>query len=168
MLQELCEKGSVSSDLSLYEEVSERGFVAYGYQGSSSIEDIGDSMGESFKKLDQNKDLPKAEFAISLYTEKNLYKNKFKFLCAYAYPKALEKTPKGMKRMDIPEHKAISVTLVGPYKYLANAWSTVENARRFLKKSENRRIPAYEIYSNSPLDTAEKDLETIVRVPVKY
>ena len=34
MLQELCEKEAFHSDLSLYEEVSERGFVAYGYQGS--------------------------------------------------------------------------------------------------------------------------------------
>lgn len=170
MMKEYVEDGKVSSHLEM-QGVSD--FPAHNYIGikrSTSIGGVKENMPGDYEKLmefmmSNHKDSI-AGNAFSIYHKWDL-KNK---VCEYTACVPVNDDVKpgaGMISGHHPGGKMFGCKHTGSYKYAGNAWSAMYGRKQAKKFKENKNVPPIEEYLNSPKDTPENELISVVRFGVK-
>jgi len=176
MLKDYLEMGQVNTDTEVQGIQSKAGFYYLGIEAESSIAEMPEMMSKDFERLAalvKSGELPEPNDVLSFYHTYDLVNARCQFTSAFAYQKRLDnQTPENSAFKDlslgqIPEHKSLQVHHRGSYKHLGNAWGAVMAEQRAQKIKMNKSIAWYERYLNSPVETAEADLQTEINIPVK-
>lgn len=171
MLKEYIETGEVLSKVEVNDIVERNGFSYIGQKRECSIDEVGPSMDEVFTNLQKESErrkFPKPDFTLSFYHKYDLTRRYCKYTSGYGY----FQTPtlslqNGYVQGEIHKHRALNVNHIGPYRHLGNAWSTTMGCQRNDKLKVDKKIPMYEIYETMPGEVNEKDIKTLIYLPVK-
>ncbi len=169
MLKEYVEKGSVSSKLDFKGESDFPGCDYIGIKSSCSIDRMGEQMMSDFGKLkdylDENADLQRG-MAFSVYHKWDPAKNKVEYTGGWAVENLPDSVPDGLIKASIPATKIYTVSHVGSYPYLGNAWSALYAMHRAKEFKPRKRIHPFEVYVSDPQQVDEKDLITEINFAV--
>lgn len=75
--------------------------------------------------------------------------------------------PEGLEEVTIPAGRMAKLQLVGPYTQLPSAYDFLYGAWLQSSGEEPSNTPSFEVYRNSPLDTAPEALITDIYMPLK-
>jgi len=132
-----------------------------GLQASTSMQNISDSMSESFTTLEKTAGTQiVADYCGAIY-EKMDIKNQH---CEYT---AFVPVAENNAAHSIPACRAIKVVHTGSYKHVGNAWSTAYSYQRYKKLKLSKTIKPFELYLNHPDKVPAKDLITEIYLPLK-
>lgn len=170
MLKEHVETGNIASDISFLplKEVKEVNYV--GYKTICKIDDIDASMDALFSDVEafanEHPDIVAGEM-LSIYHKWELTKGIAHYTAALPVRSVPDVLPSNMLVNKIRAHKAIGIRHVGHYKHLGNAWSTLYTMERNKEIKCAKGVEPYEVYMNSPKDTASDALITDIIFPVR-
>lgn len=170
MLKELLEKGEVPTRCKVYGEVGRPGFYYVGLEQTVKVAEVSKmeadfrSLGDSLSKGS----LPQPHFMFCFYKVFDLLKDQCTYIAALGYldDPSDKVTEQGLVTGHIPDHEALRVDHIGPYRFLGNGWSTIVSLQRELKKKPRKNISMYEIYANVPGQVDEKKLKTEIYMPI--
>ncbi len=169
MLKEYIEKGSVSSKLEFKGESEFPGCQYVGIKSSCGIDQMGDQMMSDFGKLkeylDQNQDLEPG-MAFSIYHKWDPAKNRVDYTGGWAVSKKPDNLPDGFITGEIPATKIYTVSHIGAYMYLGNAWSCLYAMHRAKEFKPKKGIHPFEVYVSDPQQVAENELITDINFAV--
>lgn len=167
MAKELIETGTVNSSVDITGTCEKEGFYYVGYRCACPTDKVGEAIAPAFQKLIKT-ELPQPDFVATVVNEFDLVKNHGDLVAAFAYRQKPNFTlPEGMIDGVQPPHKACEVIHTGSYRHIPNGWVTLVNYLRFAKLKTNKKAKEYEMYLNSPEDTAEAELKTAIISPIK-
>jgi len=167
MLKEWLEDNRVSSSVDINGITEKEGYYYIGIEANCDTDEIPKVMKPTYEDL-MGRDLPQPDAYMTINLYFNPVKKKCAMIAAFAYKQKPDvKLPVDMVAGVVPDHKALEVVHNGSYKHLANGWVTLMNYMRFKKIKADKKIKEYEVYLNSPEDTAEQDLKTAIYAPVK-
>jgi len=170
MLKEWIETGMVSSKITVEGTQPVRKFKMIGIAASCSVDSVGASMEVAIEKAQKEfakYQLPMDGQMISVYTRFRMSQGIFEYISGYIVPEGtLLPAESSLKQWTLQATSAFKVTHRGPYFYLGNGWSVANQIVRY-EKLKQHRCGTYEIYVNTPSDTAEKDLVTEIYLPLK-
>ena len=171
LLKNLCEDGKVHSQLEFrnLESLPEMPYI--GIETPCRLCELGPKMATDFGTLmayiEENYADLKAGDSFTIYHDFNPVKDHARYTAAFPVHRLPESLEPPFISGVIPELKAHVVRHRGPYEHLGNAWSAQLMYQRAKVFKLNKKIPAFEIYRNSPLDTAPNDLITDIFFAVK-
>ena len=169
MLKEYAEKGEVTSKLDFKGESDFPGCQYIGINRTCELNKMGDHMMNDFEKikefLDANESL-KADFAFSIYHKWDPANNKVIYTGAWGIDRKPDNLPDGFITDEIPSTRIHTVSHMGPYTYLGNAWSALYAMHRAKEFKPNKKLHPFEVYANDPQEVAEKDIVTDIHFPV--
>lgn len=169
MLKEYVETGSVSSKLDFKGESDFEGCNYIGIKSSCGIDQMGEQMQYDFGKLkeflDENADLKKG-MAFSIYHKWDPAKNRVDYTGGWAVENLPDTVPDGLMKGSIPATKIYTVSHVGAYQYLGNAWSTLYAMHRAKEFKPKKGIHPFEVYVSDPQQVDEKELITEINFAV--
>lgn len=172
MLKEYAETGKVNTSTEITGIVSAPALSYVGIEAQSSVEQMHESMGSTFPKLDQlatSANLSRTSVpAGSIYNDMNIKTQHCRYTAII--PVADTSTVTSAESMitgTIGSSKAIKVTHRGAYTHLGNSWGAAMSFQRYKKHKMLKAQPPFELYINDPQTTAEEDLVTEIYIPVK-
>ncbi|MEM9444036.1 MAG: SRPBCC family protein [Verrucomicrobiota bacterium] len=170
MLKDYLEKGSVSTALTFIGEEIFPGFSYIGIRKQSPIQEIAKEMEKDFEKLNTlSKELSIQQDvkAFSIYHKWDIVNATCNYTVGFPLSQETSSIPQDFTMGKIPSCQVYTVKHKGPYRHIGNAWSAVmmRSQSRILKQKTN--IHPFEIYENSPKNTAENALITKVHFPIK-
>lgn len=167
MAKEFIETGVVTSKVDITGVVHKDGFYYAGCACTFAANKVSEAVGPAFEKL-HAMDIPQPDFVATIVNEFDLVKNQGDMIAAFGYKQRPDFTlPLGMVEGEQPPHKACEVIHTGSYYHIPNGWVTLINYMRFAKLKNNKKAKDYEVYLNSPIETAPKDLKTMMVTPIK-
>ncbi len=169
MLKEYVENGFVASKLDFKGESDFPGCDYIGIKSSCAIDQIGEQMMSDFGKLkeylDANSDI-KTGMAFTIYHKWNPAKNRVDYTGAWA----VENLPDGVSEEfltgSIPATKVHTVSHIGAYHHLGNAWSALYAMHRAKEFKPKKGIHPFEVYVSDPQQVEEKELITEINFAV--
>jgi len=139
-------------------------FTGTHYQGihaNTSMQNIGDSMSESFTALEKTAGtIAIADYCGAIYEKMDIKKQH----CDYT---VFVPVAENNATHNIPACRAIKVVHTGSYKHLPNAWSTAYSYQRYKKLKLSKTTKPFELYLNHPDKVPAKDLITEIYLPLK-
>lgn len=169
MLKEYIETGSVSSNLDFKGASDFPGCQYVGIKSSCGIDQMGEQMMSDFGKLkeylDANSDLEPG-MAFSIYHKWDPGKNRVDYTGGWAVTKKPENLPDGFVFSEIPATKIYTVSHIGAYQYLGNAWSTLYAMHRAKEFKPKKGIHPFEVYISDPQEVPENELITDINFAV--
>lgn len=170
MLKEYIETGSVSSKLD-FKGVSEFPGCQYvGIKTNTSIAAIGDAMTSDFGKLHtyfkENSDV-KADLVFSIYHKWDPANQVVEYTSGCSVDTIPSNLPDGFITGEIPKTNVQTVSHIGPYQYLGNAWSALYAMKQAKEIKHKKKIMPFEVYVNDPTEVDEKELITDVNFAVR-
>jgi len=170
MLKEYVEKGSVTSKLDFKGESNFDGCQYVGIKVSCEIDKMGEQMRSDFGKmkefLDANQTVEPG-IAFSIYHKWDPAKGRVEYTGGFAVKNMPDSLPEGFVSGSIPATKVYTLSHVGPYGYLGNAWSTLYAMHRAKEFKPKKNIHPFEVYVNDPQEVAEKELVVDIHFAVK-
>ena len=170
MLKELIETGSISSKVEVHGKHPVQKFKMLGIASKCSVESVGASMEEAFKKAQREFEqfrLPLDGKMISVYTRFRMKEGVFEYISGFIVPEStVVPANSNLKEWKMVAPSAFKVAHVGPYHHLGNGWSVANQIVRY-KKMKQHGCGTYEIYVTTPPDTAERELVTDIYLPLK-
>ncbi len=170
MLKDYAEKDKVDSKLEFVGESNYAGCNFVGIKNVCTLDNIGTTMEEDFKKLmafaKDNGDIITEEF-FSIYHKFDFNKNKVEYTSGIGVKTEPQNLPSALFNGTIPATKIHTVRHIGPYELSGNAWSAIMGMERSKEFRKNKKIHPMEFYRNSPMDTDPKDLISDVCMAVK-
>lgn len=167
MMKEVLETGSLPMRLAVLEQPEQREpFHWVGIRRECAIAEMPDFMKKDFTSLFtalQDAKLPPNQGAISFYHSYDPVKGRTEYTAAFTYSQPVPSA--GFQSGSVPGHNAKIVDLVGPYRFLGNAWAAAGTLQRQVKS--NRSIDMHEEYLNMPGQVPDADLHTRIIVPVR-
>jgi len=170
MVKEYIETGVVTSSVEIKDASPQQGFYYVGYQKQCHVSELDKELGGAFETLAakvESNELPQPDFMTTVINKFDFISGDGDMVAAAAYQQKPDNLPADMLVAQIPEHKSIQAIHKGSYHHTPNGWTTIMNYQRFMKLKANKKVKEYEVYLNSPQDTAPKDLLTVIHVPVK-
>lgn len=170
MLKEYVEDGKISSKIAFEGKQQVDGCTYVGTTRGSTFEDIASNMQQAFADLhayqaEHLQEVTGKPFCI--YHRWNMTSGETEFTVALPVAKAPDHIPNDFALGNMPAHTVETVSHTGAYKYLGNAWSTLYTMERNKEFKQNKAVAPYEVFENSPENTAPNELLTKVRFPVK-
>lgn len=169
MLKEYLEKGEVYSKLEFKGESTFEGSRYIGIKSTCAMDQMSDQMTSDFGKLGEfvKKENLKAGKAFSIYHKWEMVKQQVEYTGGWEVESVPENLPEGMFAGSIPTTKVYTLSHIGSYKHLGNAWSTMFTMQRSKEFKHSKKVHPFEVYVNDPSKVAEKDLITDVNFAVK-
>ena len=167
MLKEWIEKGAISSRVQIHGVEATEALHVLGVRAECALADIGPTMKEALSQADSLLTLAGVSTAapvVSLYYSFDMKRQRTEFTTGCLAP-ASTPAPEGMVACTIPQGNAFRVEHVGSYDHLANGWSVAQQHARH-QKLKLSKTP-YEIYRNSPHETAAEELVTDIYLPLR-
>lgn len=170
MLKELIETGSIPSKVEVHGRQSTQKFKMFGIASKCSVETVGASMDESFRKARQEFERHRLSLEgkmISVYTRFRVKEGVFEYISGFIVPESTTlPANSNLKEWKMVAQAAFKVTHVGPYHHLGNGWSVGNQLVRY-KKMKQHSCGTYEIYVTTPPDTKPQDIVTEIYLPLK-
>ncbi|MEQ9403627.1 MAG: SRPBCC family protein [Cyclobacteriaceae bacterium] len=170
MLKEYVETGEVSSKLEFKGESDFPGGKYIGIRTSCEMSQMGEQMKSDFGKLkeylDQHEGLTDG-IAFSIYHKWDMVKGMVEYTGGCEVKSMPEEIPAGFIKGEIPATKIYTVSHIGPYNYLGNAWSALYAMHRAKEFRHKKDIHPFEVYVSDPQNTSEKELITDIHFAVK-
>lgn len=170
MLKDLAEDGKVHSTLDFKGDSTFDGCNYIGIKVNCSIDEMKNTMSDRYGKLmdfmgDKKELVANAPF--SIYHKWDMVKKQCSYTACIPVTQIPQNLPEGFITGSVPQTKTHAVHHLGPYRHLGNAWSSIYSRQRAKKFKLNKSIDPMEIYLNSPMDTAENELQTEIHFAVK-
>lgn len=170
MLKEHIETGQILSTTKIVGTKSIGPLSMVGVRGKSALKDIGPTMesmiGQAIDKMSQL-GIPTEGEMISVYHDFVMKTETFDFSTGFVVNEIPESVAgAGLSSWSIPQVNALRVDHIGSYQNLGNPWSAANQYARY-KKMKMSKVGAFELYKNSPEDTAPADLLTEIYLPLK-
>lgn len=169
MLKDLAETGKVHSQLTF------KGFEQYpgckfiGIKTLCNMDLVGERMSGDFGKLmgfmSDKKDMMDGH-PFSIYHKWKPVKGLVGYTAAIPVKEIPANLPDGVYSGSVPATKVHTIHHKGPYRFIGNVWSAQYSRVRAKLFKLNRSVHPIEVYLNSPMDTAENNLESEVKMPV--
>ncbi len=170
MLKDLIETGSIPSKTKIHGVEPVQAFRMAGVVGSSPVDSVGTAMDATFAKAQaafKQHGLPMSGAMISVYTKFNVKAGVFDYISGYIIPSDIQiPAGSGLTTWELSASKAFRVEHIGAYRHLGNGWSAANQIVRY-RKLKQGRSGTYEIYRNTPADTADADLVTDIYLPLR-
>jgi len=166
LLKDYIETGSISSKATLdgIHQIEAMPYV--GLHGVSAMENIGSEISQQFEALEATVASMNTTEIFTICNKLNIKADSMDYTAAFGVSDApILDAP--LVRGTRAACKALKVTHVGPYHHLGNAWYMAISEQRHAKHKLVKTAPAFEVYRNSPKDTAENDLITEIYIPIK-
>lgn len=135
-----------------------------------SFEELGEKNKSGFEKLMtfvRSEGLELNGPPATIYQEFNFPKNRTRFIVAAP---VVAKPAKMLPEMIYGTFKGgnfYAVELKGPYYHLGTAWAALSTRQRAKVFQADKKRESIEVYLNSPLDTKEDDLVSVIYSPIK-
>lgn len=169
MLKEWIETDTILSTVNVRGIESVGPLRMAGVRKTTSIQQIGESMKESFCEAEEafkKHGLPIEEAGISVYHKFDMKAGTFDYTAGWLLPESAGDVPAEMASWSIPTVKAFRVDHIGSYDNVGNGWSAAHQITRY-KKMKQSKVGTFEIYRNDPGDTEPADLQTEIYMPLK-
>lgn len=170
MLKDLAEDGEVHSKLEEKGASTYPGCKYVGVKGACSIKgmknDMQSKMGQLMAFSEENK-MNTTGQVFTIYHKWDMITGQVEYTSAVAVNEAPANLSGGLFAGSIPETKVQSVKHTGTYDHLGNPWSMLYMMQRGKEFKVDKKVDPFEVYVNSPQDTAPNDLITEVYFPVK-
>jgi DNA gyrase inhibitor GyrI len=170
MLKEMTETGTVASKLDVVGEVSRDGFHFIGKRRSCTLNEVGPLMEKDFSDLFamvKAAKVPPPDFPFSFYHQYDLVSRRCEYMSGFAYKSPPAVSDEQLERGNVENHKALRIDHLGTYRHLGNAWQAVQGLLRASGHKASKHIPMYEIYANFPGQVDDKDIKTMVHIPLR-
>ena len=173
MLKAYCEQGKVDSRIELVGLVDTPSSQFIGFDTSTNIKDMAESMAMSLPKISQQAEnhslTPNAGVIGAVYNKMNMKSGHCDYTAIVPVVESLEniKPPSGFSTGSIGGCKAIKVIHHGAYEFVPNGWSSAFSLQRHKKLKLLKNQPPFEFYPNDPATTAAQDLRTEIYIPVR-
>lgn len=170
MLKEYIEQGEVNSTLGFegIHTVDSCQYIAV--KRTCSAEELEKSMPEDFGRvyapLMENMDNV-AGNPFTIYDKWDVVNNKVTYKACVPVKEIPSELAEGIFSENLPQLKANKIKHTGAYHHLGNAWTAAYSMGRNKEFKINKKTPPFEVYLNSPKDTAPKDLMVEVFIPAK-
>jgi len=169
MLKDYIEKGEVPSNTVVEGVVEVPASLYAGKSYHTTMSDISDSMGTAFPEVfkavtDSGAQINGVPF--SIYNKMDLVKKTCQYTAAIPVVESVS-MGQGVQCSDRPVCKALKVVHTGPYRHLANGWSTGMSDMRHAKMKMDKANPPFELYISDPEDTPEDTLVTEIYMPIR-
>lgn len=170
MLKEYIEEGKVHSELMVKGIENYTGCNYVGIRTTCPIDQLGEYNKADFESLmgffrDKHPDLI-SDAPFTIYEKWSPVKNIVQYTAGVPVSSVPSDLPQGVIISNIPATKVHTIKHTGPYHYSGNVWSSQQARQRAKQFKANKKIPPFEVYLNSPVDTPPNLLETEVRFPV--
>ena len=168
MLKELLDSGTVQTRTDVQGVVDRNGLHYAGKRRSCSLAEVGPAMEKDLAdlaKMVEGSKLPTPKDVFSIYHQYDPVKGKCEYTSGFLYESKPDAVS-GLETGTLPNHKALRVDHLGPYRHLGNAWSAAMGCVRS-KHKRNKSVPMYEVYGNNPHEVPEDELKVEIFVPVK-
>ncbi|XOV67939.1 MAG: SRPBCC family protein [Fluviicola sp.] len=172
MLKDYVEQGKVPHTLTVkgIEDFSGGTYIGVKRDGVA-IKDMSAAMSEDYTKLMsyvmENHADKKAGDAFSIYHKWEMVKGLASYTACVPVNEVPSDLPSDFVSGSVPATKVHVIHGKGPYRFTGNIWSAQMMRQRGKKFKANKGVDPIERYLNSPMDTAENDLETEVLFAVK-
>ncbi len=170
MLKDLVEKGKVDCELDHEPKASFTEKTYIGYTATSPMNKMGLTMSEKIPQLKtfiKENNLVANEEIVSIYHKWDMKNMATTFTIGAFVESKPDKLAPGMKTGKIESTPVNLVRLTGDYEHLGNAWSMQMMMQRNKEFKHNKKQDPFEVYKNSPFNTANEDLVTEVMFPIK-
>lgn len=170
MLKDYVETGSVPSRLSFDGTKSVTGFRYVAVRTQCTMDEIGPAMDKDHGRLKEffsETGLKPCGPSFSIYHSWNMVKGTTDYTLGFPIETRPTQIPPGFTAGELPSVPTYAIRHTGPYRHLGNAWASGmmhERARLF---QQDKKIPPFEIYENSPDDVPESDVVTTIHFPTK-
>lgn len=171
MLKDYVELGDVPCQLEFPGTVKFEGGLYIGAKAEGSPEDVGPLARSSFEQLQNwlaksGVELRARPFAI--YHKWDLVKGQVSFTTGFPLNSRPTDVPDGLYIDELPDTTVYQVKHTGPYRHIANAWSSGIMHGRGKKYRPGKQLHPFEVYEVLPEEVDhENDLVTVVNFPVK-
>ena len=168
MLKDLVEKGQVHCTLEHEANASFAGGHYIGMTTTTPIDNMGLSMSERIPQLKsfiKENDLKSNDEVVSIYHKWDMKNMKATYTIGAFVESVPNELPSGMKAGKIDSTNVNVVKMTGDYDHLGNAWSMQMMMQRNKEFKQNKKMDPFEVYKNSPYNTANEDLITEVMFP---
>ena len=170
MLKDLLETGEVPSKLEWPGLTTYPGCSYVGITTECPFEQLGDHMSADFDQLrtwQKSSGLETDGAPFSVYHEWDLGRAAARYTSGMPVATVPHDIPQGFVTGKLPSLRTQVVRHVGSYRHLGNAWSTGMQMARGKEFLQSKKHPPFELYTNSPEDTAERELRVDVHFPIK-
>ena len=169
MLKDYVEQGSVDCTLNFQGEEQFSGCKYLGIKRQVPMSKIQD-MQQDFDKLgayahENSDNIDGVPFTI--YHKWELVKGQVQYTAGIPVKDYPDSIPSGMITGSIPASKVYTLQHVGPYKFLGNAWTTMQMMMRGKEFKAVKGIHPWESYGNMPGEVPDKELITNIHFAVK-
>lgn len=168
MLKDLVETGSVKCKLDHDPTAIFKGEDYIGFSTTSSIDKIGVEMSETILKLKsfiKENNINSNGEVVTIYHKWDIKKMMATYTVGVFVESIPSQLPADMKSGSIETTSVNSVRLTGDYEHIGNAWSMQMMMQRNKEFKQNKKMDPFEIYKNSPYNTASEELVTEVMFP---
>lgn len=170
MLKEYIENGHIESQLDIKGTGSYDGCNYVGIKTTTTMDKMGESMKRDYTKLLEhvkgNHGDKVAGNPFSIYHKWEPVSKKVEYTAAVPVNDKVELLD-GMFEGNYPKTKVFTIHHKGKMEHLGNAWSAQWGRKQAKIFKANNKIHPIEEYLNSPMDTAENELEANVHMAVK-
>lgn len=169
MLKDLIEKGSVPCQLEHEPHVQFEGGNYIGYEMSAAMDRIGVEMSPKINQIHQfikENDIEASGEMVCIYHKWDMKNMTTRCTIASFVKETPSNLPSGMTTGKIEPTPVNMVRLIGDYEHMGNAWSMQMMMQRNKEFKHNKKQDPFEVYKNSPYNTANEDLITEVMFPV--
>ncbi len=168
MLKEWIETGNVTSQVNVHGKEQVAAIRMAGVQRTCSLAEIGPTMQKAICEMHEKftaAGAPLDGAFMSVYPKFDMKTKQAEFIVGLQIPDSVA-VPAGLVEWTAPDMAAFRVEHIGPYDHLGNGWSTGQMHLRY-KKIKQCKVAPFEIYRNSPEETAPVDLVTDIYLPLK-
>lgn len=167
MLKEYVETGTVLAKTQVVGVIEIPAMTVVGVRKSCRFDEIGPSMTAAFEEVGQKLsefDVTPTGPCCSIYHKMDVNKRTFDYTNGFPVD---DPVPPSLITWHCPSMRALKVEHHGPYDNLGNSWSAAYQVARYKKLKIDKRVDAFELYTNDPAVTAPADLLTEIYVPIK-
>ncbi len=168
MLKEYIESGEVKSSTRIRGTEDIGPLYVAGERHSCTMDTVGEVMESAIAVsgdvLSKNNVCVEAD-KIAVYHDFDMKTRTFRFTAGHIVKEPVDESL-GLATWSMPAARAVAVEHVGSYENLGNPWSAGYQYVRY-KKLKQSNVGTFEIYRNSPVDTAPADLHTDIYLPLK-
>lgn len=171
MLKDYLEIGSVPSEM---EFLGTQPFEGFKYVGSScecSIDDIGETVKETLRKVRQALVAAGHEVrnGFTIYHKFSMSKGVTSLTAGFLVENPPATPPAGLEVGEIPACSTYGIKHTGAYKHLGNPWAAgmMHSQCKPKQFQKDKSVPDFELYLNDPTEVGARNAETVVHLPAK-
>jgi predicted transcriptional regulator YdeE len=170
LLKDKAEKGKIESTLSYKGSETFKGGAFLGIKTSTTMDKMGDSMKKAFGQIStviRSENLEMSGQPFAQYHKFDFVTKQVEYTAGIPLKSMPKELSGDMFTGNFPETEIEVMNHKGRYEHIGNAWSAMVMRVRNKEFKQSKKVHPFEVYHNSPMDTAEQDLLTDVCFPKK-